>query len=63
MASSGQTAIKNAYLFWMMIIIVIVFALIFIIVFTKNAYLFIAVLAGLSYASYIYKGTWKYLPQ
>jgi hypothetical protein len=58
-----QSDINKSYTFWTMVLLVtsIVFAIL--VLSTKNMGFVLGYIALLSFALYVYKGTWKYLPQ
>jgi len=59
----SQSDINDSYRFWMMTMLVLGLVFVMLIAWTKNIGLILGYIAILSFSLYVYKGTWKYLPQ
>jgi hypothetical protein len=59
----SQSDINNSYTFWTMVFFVTAIVFVMLVSWTKNMGIVLGYIAVLSFALYVYKGTWKYLPQ
>jgi hypothetical protein len=59
----SQSDINNSYTFWTMVFFVTAIVFVMLVSWTKNMGFVFGYIALLSFALYVYKGTWKYLPQ
>jgi hypothetical protein len=58
-----QSDINKSYTFWTMVLLVTSILFAILVLSTKNMGFVLGYIAVLSFALYVYKGTWKYLPQ
>jgi hypothetical protein len=59
----SQADINYSYTIWRILFTVVFIIFVILIATGKNMYIILGLLVVLSYAFYVYKGTWKYLPQ